>query len=45
MVPWEFDLVVTQTNSWVKEESEKQKMAMAEREATLRRTIQQKKKR
>jgi hypothetical protein len=40
MVPWEYDLVVSQVNSWVKEETEKQKNAAIERDNNMKKTLQ-----
>jgi hypothetical protein len=40
MVPWEYDLIVSQVNSWVKEETEKQKNAAIERDNNMKRTLQ-----
>lgn len=40
MIPWEFDLVVSQTNGWVKDQTEKQKLAETEKESSMKRTLQ-----
>ena len=39
MLPWEFDLVITQTNNWVKEENEKRQAKEQERQHSLKKML------